>query len=887
MQEIPKAYEPAEVEKKWYDFWMKHGYFTPKIDHSKKPFVIIMPPPNVTGELHLGHVAYVTYDDILIRWHRMKGDPSLWVPGVDHAGIATQFVVEQNLLKKGIDRHKIGREKFVEFVWEWVKNSRHSIMEQHQRLGASADWTRERFTLDEGPSFAVRTAFVNLYNKGLIYRGERIITWCPRCRTALSDLEVVHKDITGNLYYLRYPLADGSGTITVATTRPETFLGDTAVAVNPDDKRYQNLIGKKVRLPIINREIPVITDSAIDLEFGTGLVKVTPAHDPVDFEISQRHNLPLINIMNLDGTMNENAGPYAGMERYACRKKIMEDLEKLGLAEKVVTHSHAVGHCDRCQTTIEPFISKQWFVKSTILAKRAIEVVNQGKIKIIPDHFNKIYLNWMENIRDWCISRQLWWGHQIPIWYCKDCNEMTASIETPTKCSKCGSSNLVQESDVLDTWFSSALWTHSTLGWPKETEDLKYFYPTSVMVTAYDILFFWVARMIMMGLEDMDDIPFQTVYLNGLIRDEKGNKMSKVRGNVINPLVVIDKYGTDALRFAITTGTAPGNDVNLGNQKLEAGRNFTNKLWNASRFVLQNLEKYPIKGEDLAKIDHEKPGILEDRWILSRLSKVTSSVLAMMDNFEFGEAERELHNFIWGDYCDWYIEIAKLRLGQASNSPIPVLIYVLDRILRLLHPFMPFITEEIWQNIKERISDWSTEISSIMIAPYPEAREKHLDDESEIIMESIVEIIRSIRNIRAEYRVDASKWIEARVFAHELAPSIKHKALIIETLSRARPLTILGEDRRKSRDKSTVAVVLKNAEVVVPLTGIIDIEAERKRLESEINQLNQEINKVAARLDDQVFLSKAPEAVINKERERLQSYRDKVQRLQNEISRFS
>jgi valyl-tRNA synthetase len=887
MPEIPKAYEPANVESKLYSFWMEQGYFTPKINPDKKPFTIIMPPPNVTGELHIGHTLFITYDDIMTRWHRMKGDPTLWLPGVDHAGIATQVVVEQNLLKQGIDRHIIGRAKFVEYVWQWVGNSRRSIMQQHQRLGASADWTRERFTLDEVPTLAVRTAFVRLYNKGLIYRGERIITWCPRCRTALSDLEVDHKDITGNLYYIHYPLADGSGHITVATTRPETYLGDTAVAVNPDDKRHRHLLGKKVILPIINRAIPIIADSAIDTEFGTGLVKVTPAHDPVDFEISQRQNLPLINIMNPDATMNENAGPYAGMDRFACRKKVMEDLQKLGLVEKVEPHSHAVGHCERCQTISEPLASQQWFVKIAPLAKRAIEAVDKGQIKIIPERFHKVYLNWMENIRDWCISRQLWWGHQMPVWYCSKCGEIIAAIETPAKCSRCNSQELVQETDVLDTWFSSALWTHSTLGWPGNTEDLRYFYPTSVMVTGYDILFFWVARMIMMGLEDMDDIPFHTVYLNGLIRDEKGHKISKVRGNVINPLVVIDKYGTDALRFAVTTGVAPGNDINLGEQKLEAARNFANKLWNASRFVLQNVDKLPVNSGELTRLDSHQPEPLEDLWILSRLNRLIQNVNAMMVDFQFGEAEREIHDFLWGEYCDWYLEIAKLRLNQPANSPLPVAIYVLEKTLRLLHPFMPFITEEIWQNIKQRVPDWNREITSIMVASYPEANSSFIDSAAERIMDSVIEITRAIRNIRAEYKVNATKWIEARIYSQELTAAISQKAEIIEVLSHARPLSVQSRDIRKLTNEKTVAVVLKESEVIVPLVEIIDLAAEKKRLEAELTQAQQDIERVTARLSDDAFRSKAPPTVVNKEQVKLQASQDKIGRLQEELSRLS
>jgi valyl-tRNA synthetase len=884
MQEIAKAYESDKVEQRLYSFWMDKGYFKPVIDRNKKPFTIIMPPPNVTGELHLGHALTATFEDILIRWHRMKGDPTLWLPGVDHAGIATQVVVEQNLLKEGLDRHKLGREKFLEHVWKWVNTARRNITLQHQRLGASCDWSREKFTLDEGPALAVRTAFYNLYKKGLIYRGERLITWCPRCRTALSDLEVQHKDMTGHLYYIHYKIAGDEEHITVATTRPETYLGDTAVAVNPDDKRYQKLIGKKVILPIINREIPVIADSAVDPSFGTGLVKITPAHDPVDFEVAQRQNLPMINIMNPDATLNENAGPFAGMERFAARKKVMEELEKQGLVEKVEPLSHAVGHCDRCQTMTEPWVSLQWFVKIEPLAKPAIEAVTSGKVKIIPERFNKVYLNWMENIRDWCISRQLWWGHQIPVWYCRKCDETIVSIETPAKCSKCNSTELVQETDVLDTWFSSALWPHSTLGWPEKTEDLGYFYPTGVMVTGYDILFFWVARMIMMGLEDMDDIPFEFVYLNGLIRDEKGHKMSKVRRNVINPLEVIDKYGTDALRFAVTTGTAAGNDVNIGEHKLEAARNFANKIWNASRFVLQNLEKSPVTAREMENISPDKLSNIEDRWILSRLNRLIQKVDDLMADFQFGEAEKELYEFLWGEYCDWYIEIAKSRLNQAQDSPLPVLISVLDKTLRLLHPFMPFITDEIWQNIKQRVPGFCEQTGSIMIAAYPEADTGYFNDEAERIMDSVIDITRAIRNIRAEYKVELGKWIEARVYLDELKPAIAAKSEIIQTLAKVRPLHILNRKERKKDEDKVIAVVLKEAEVVLPLAGMVDTAAEKKRLSEEMSVLHREIERLGSRLQDNSFLSKAPEAVVNKEKDRLQSYKDKVNRLEKELS---
>jgi valyl-tRNA synthetase len=887
MSEIPKAYEPAEVEKKWYTFWMDRGYFTPKIDPKKKPFVIIMPPPNVTGELHLGHALTAALEDIMIRWHRMKGEPSLWLPGVDHAGIATQVIVEQKLAEEGLNRHKLGRDKFVERVWEWVKKSRESITYQHQRLGASCDWSRERFTLDDKPSKAVRTAFVRLYNKDLIYRGERIINWCPRCQTALSDLEVQHKDITGNLYYFRYPLADGEGYVTVATTRLETYLGDTAVAVNPDDERFKGMVGKKVVLPIIGRVIPIIADSAVDTSFGTGAVKITPAHDPVDFEISERHNLPIINILNPDGTMNEQAGPYAGLDRFVCRQRVVADFEKAGLLEKIETHHHSVGHCGRCQTMVEPEVSKQWFVKVAPLAEKASKAVTDGRIAIVPERFTKVYLNWMENIRDWCISRQLWWGHRIPVWYCPKCDEMTVSIDKPTTCSHCDATDIVQDPDVLDTWFSSALWPHSTLGWPDETEDLKYFYPTSVMETGYDILFFWVARMIMMGLEDTGDIPFHTVYLHGLIRDEKGEKMSKMKGNVLNPNDAIDEYGTDALRFAVTTGTSPGNDINLGPHRLEAGRNFANKMWNAARFIFQSLESSPLESEALSKITEKKSKPLEDRWILSRLNRLILSVEDLMSGFQFGEAERQIHDFFWGDFCDWYIEIAKIRIAQADVSPLPVLAFILDAVLRLLHPFMPFITEELWQGLKQRLPEGSLDSPSIIVAQYPTGDVELIDDEAEAVMDTVIEVIRSIRNARAEHRVEAGKWIEARVYTAEFKADIALQSEAIETLAKARPLVISSRTERQAKEEKALVLVLREAEVVLPWAGMVDVAAERGRLEDEISNLGNQIDRLEQRLKDKAFLSKAPAAVVDKERGKLQGYKDKLLRLKQELTQLS
>jgi valyl-tRNA synthetase len=879
--EIPKAYEPGRIEGKWYQFWLERGYFTPKIDPAKKPFVIIHPPTNITGELHLGHALTATLQDIMVRWHRMRGEPTLWLPGVDHASIATQVVVERILVQEGLDRQQVGREKFLERVWEWARTYRHTIVEQHKRLGASLDWTRLRFTMDEGPSRAVRTAFVRLYRKGLIYRGERIINWCPRCATALSDLEVDHKEMAGHLYYVRYPMAEGDSFITVATTRPETIVGDTAVAVNPEDERFKNLVGRKVILPAVKRAIPIIADEAVSPAFGTGAVKITPAHDPVDFEVAQRHKLALVNILNPDASMNENAGPYAGQDRFACRKAILADLEKDCLLVKIEPYSHSVGHCQRCQTVIEPLASQQWFVKMKPLAEPAIKAVQDERINIIPARFTKVYLNWMENIRDWCISRQLWWGHQIPVWYCQDCGELTVTVDVPTACRKCGSANIKQDPDVLDTWFSSALWPHSTLGWPDETEDLRYFYPTTVMETGYDIIFFWVARMIMMGLEDTGDIPFRTVYLHGLIRDEKGEKMSKTRGNVLDPINVLEKYGTDALRFALLTGTAPGNDSKLSATKLEAGRNFANKLWNAARFVVRSVE--PDR-TDMTIQWNLLP--TEDRWILSRLSRTIAMVNKAMADFQFEEAQRQVHDFLWGEYCDWYIELAKIRLRQGGLSPVPVLVPVLETALRLLHPFMPFVTEELWQSLKSAGPAGWQATDSIMVAPYPEAEAKVIDAESERIMETVIEVIRCIRNARAEYNVATSRWVEAQVYAGALTPAISAYLPAIETLARAKPVTFL-QKRRKARPGENVLVsVLKDAEVVIPMESMVDLEAERRRLQKEVEQNEAEAARLKARLKDRNFLTRAPEAVVEKERNKLVVVKDKLKRLKQERARL-
>ena len=883
MSEIPKAYEPGNIENKWYDFWLKQGYFTPEIDPGKKPFVIIMPPTNVTGELHQGHALTAILEDIMVRWHRMRGEPTLWLPGTDHAGIATQVVVERQLARQGQTKDGIGREQFTKLTWEWANKSRENIRRQHQLLGASCDWTREKFTLDEGPSKAVRTAFVRLYDKGLIYRGERMINWCPRCRTALSDLEVEHKDIVGHLYYIRYPLDQGKGFVTVATTRPETFLGDTAVAVNPEDERYKDFIGKCVSLPIIEKEIPVIADDAVDTSFGTGALKITPAHDPTDFEVAQRYDLPLVDIMNPDATMNENAGPYQGLERFACREKVLADLKEKELLEKIEPYSHSVGHCGRCQTMIEPRVSLQWFVRTQPLAEAAIEVVREGRVAIIPERFVKTYFDWMENIRDWCISRQLWWGHRIPVWYCQDCAEVTASVDEPVACIHCGSKQIVQDPDVLDTWFSSALWPHSTLGWPEDTDDLRYFYPGSVMETGYDILFFWVARMIMMGLEDTGEIPFHTVYLHGLIRDESGEKMSKLRGNVINPAEAIGKYGVDALRFALTTGTSPGNDISVGESKLEASRNFVNKLWNAARFIFQSIDAEEPETWTMQL----QPQKIEDQWINSQLNRLIGSVAGLMENFQFGEAEQQIYDFVWSRFCDWYIEIAKIRLrDQSAPSPLPFLVNTLEKSLRLLHPFMPFVTEELWQSLKQHLPGGNQMPASITIAPYPLADDKAFAPEAERVMDSVIELVRSIRNIRAQYKVKPSKWIEARVYTGELLSSLVPQTNMIEILAKARPLTILDRQKREPAKDTDLVLVLKEAEVVVPLAGMVDRLAEEQRLMNESREIKERMAQLEARLSDQAFLSKAPSQVVEKEKQKLSMLEDKLNRLKQELSQL-
>ena len=884
-REIPKAYDPNSVEKRIYDLWMDGGYFTPQIDRSRKPYVLIMPPPNVTGELHYGHALTTALEDLMVRWHRMKGEPTLYLPGTDHAGIATQVVVERMLASDDLSRHDLGRHKFVETVWQWVDRFGGTINEQIKRLGASCDWSRQRFTLDEGPSRAVRTTFVNLYKKGHIYRGERIVNWCPRCATALSDLEVKHQEGSASLYHIRYVLEDGGGAITVATTRPETLLADTAVAVNPEDDRYSRLVGKSVILPVLGRVIPIIADEAVDPEFGTGALKVTPGHDPADFEIGERHGLPIVNVMNLDGTLNENAGHYEGVDRFDVRRQIAQELEADGLLEEVEDYHHSVGHCDRCGQVVEPIVSKQWWMRMAPLAKPAIEAVEDGRIRIIPERFTKVYYNWMHNIRDWCISRQLWWGHRVPVWYCGECEGVTVTLEDPTSCHECGSGKLERDPDVLDTWFSSALWPHSTLGWPDQTEDLDYFYPTGDMETGHDILFFWIARMIMMGLENTSDIPFDTVYLHGLVRDPDGVKMSKSKGNVLDPLDLIDMYGADALRFALTTGNSPGNDMRLNEQKMEASRNFANKLWNAARYVITNLER---AGSSDSWVWPPSPTHLEDRWVLSRLNRVAAQVDRYMNEYQFGEAQREVHDFLWSEYCDWYLEMSKVRLRAGDESPVPVLAFVLERLLRLLHPFMPFITEEIWRNLVDHLPREEDAPAALIVAAYPQADASMLDEAAESGIGAVIEMVRAIRNLRAEFRIQPNQSLEATVEAPAIGRVIEAEAAAIRTMAQVDPLIIASGSRPTYRSASgqVVSLVLAQGTVTVPLGGLVDLAQERARLSKELEQVEGNRARLAARLRDEKFLAKAPGDVVERERQRLATLGDRGARITETLSRL-
>ena len=879
--DMPIAYDPSTVEDLIYKMWMDNGYFAPAIDLSKKPFVVIMPPPNVTGELHVGHALTAAIEDILVRWHRMRGEPTLWLPGKDHAGIATQVVVERELAKEGTSRRKLGRQKFEERMWEVVQRYGNTIDDQHKRLGASCDWSRLQFTLDPEPSKAVRTTFVNLYNKDLIYRGERIINWCVRCGTALSDLEVEHEEVDGTLYYVKYFLSNRKKAITIATTRPETMFGDTAVAVNLNDPRYRDLIDGEAILPIVGRRLPIIGDDAIDPDFGTGALKVTPGHDPVDFEIGQRHGLAILTAIGDDGVMTAEAGPFQGLERSQARKEIVAQLEHDGTLARTEVYRHSIGHCQRCHTIVEPLVSKQWFVKIKPLAAPAIRAVTEGKIKIVPQRFARVYTNWMENIRDWCISRQLWWGHRIPVWHCDNCEVLTVSVEDPTHCTQCGSSSITQDPDVLDTWFSSGLWTHSTLGWPDNTADLDYFYPTSVMETGYDILFFWVARMIMMGIENVGVPPFHTVFLHGLVRDAEGAKMSKTRRNVLDPLKLIDMYGTDALRFALTTGTAPGNDLRLSKDKLESSRNFANKLWNASRFVLSSLNKTgSLHGwHHLPKLTHR-----EDQWIVSRLNRVMDQVNRYLERFEIGEAQREIYEFLWSEFCDWYIELAKVRLREGLEpSPTLVLIHVLEATLRMLHPFMPFITEEVWQKLNSRIPREGNLPKSIMIAPYPRADQSCFDPQAEKSMQHIIKISGRIRNIRAEYKVNPSDQVRVSIAApiDSALRVLKSERKSMENLTRS---SIAVSNKLPNEIPGTIKFVQNDVIVAVHLS--IDLRTERERLTRELKESSDNLKRVETLLSNIDFIAKAPDKVVENERERAANLRERSNRLHEILSQF-
>jgi valyl-tRNA synthetase len=894
--EMSKAYDHHQVEERLYRFWEEGGYFRPIQGGERAPFVITMPPPNVTGALHLGHAMTAAIEDLLTRWHRMRGEPTLWLPGVDHAGIATQNVVERELAREGRSRHDLGREQFVERVWEWVRVYRARITDQHRRLGVSCDWERERFTLDEGLSHAVRTAFVHLFDKGLIYRGARLVNWCPRCLSAISDLEVEHEDTHAHLWYIRYPVlgegwagpgvwgsghwAEGaSAYITVATTRPETLLGDTAVAVHPEDERFQDLVGRQVVLPGVSRAIPIVADAVVDRAFGTGAVKVTPGHDPTDYEIGQRHGLPTLNVLTDDAHMTEEAGPYVGLDSIECRQRIVADLEREGLLVKIEAHDHAVGHCQRCHTVVEPRISTQWFVEMQSLAAAAIAAVRDGRIHIVPERFNKTYFDWLENIRDWCISRQLWWGHRIPVWYCDDCGRQTSAIVDPTACAHCGSARIHQDEDVLDTWFSSGLWPFSTLGWPEETADMRAFYPTTVRETGYDILFFWVAREVMLGLEMTGQAPYEIVYLHGLIRNEHGVKISKSMPDAdrYDPLHIIEEYGADALRFTMTTSSTPGNDMNLDPRRIEGARNFANKIWNATRFVVSNLqtENCKLKTDSLA---------LPERWIRSRYHRLVAEVNALMEAYQFGEAGRRIYDFLWSEFCDWYLEITKLYLYGSDEVQAEVaravLFEVLEGSLRLLHPTMPFVTEELWQYLTGTPYAVSRDNGPALIAaPYPEPDLVALDEGAEAEFALVVDIVRAVRNARAERKVEPAHWIGAIVAGGRHTAMLRAQADVISQLARVASEHLTFAERVAERPSQAVSLVIGEVEVFLPLAELVDIAAEHVRLQEALREAEGEIARAAAKLANANFVAKAPAEVVEKERQRQSLAEEEARRL--------
>ena len=861
MKELEKNYNPAEIESRLYEKWENKKYFHAEVDRSKKPFTIVMPPPNITGQLHMGHALDNTLQDILIRFKRMQGYSALWVPGTDHASIATEAKVVEKIAKEGLTKESLGREKFLDRVWDWKKEYGGRIVKQLKKIGSSADWDRERFTMDEGCNKAVKEVFVNLYNKGLIYRGERIINWCPCCLTSISDAEVEYEDQAGSFWHLRYPLSDGSGYIEMATTRPETMLGDTAVAVNPNDERYKDYVGKTVILPIVHREIPIIADEYVDMEFGTGVVKITPAHDPNDFEVGLRHHLPVINVLTEDAKIVDEYEKYAGLDRYEARKAIVADLEAEGALVKIEPHDHNVGTCYRCHTTVEPRVSKQWFVKMEELAGPAIEAVKSGKTRFVPEHFDKTYYHWLENIKDWCISRQLWWGHRIPAFYCDCCNEVVVTKENKAVCPKCGK-EMRQDPDTLDTWFSSALWPFSTLGWPDKTEELDYFYPTSTLVTGYDIIFFWVIRMMFSGIEHTGKAPFNTILIHGLVRDSQGRKMSKSLGNGIDPLEVIDKYGADALRLTLITGNAPGNDMRFYWERVESSRNFANKVWNASRFIMMNLDKVEVRDVDVTELTDA------DKWILSKVNTLAKDVTDNMENYDLGVAVQKIYDFIWEEFCDWYIEMVKPRLWNDDDTTKAAALYTLKTVLinslKLLHPYMPFITEEIFCNLSDE--------ESIMISKWPEYKEEWNFAKEEKAVETIKEAVRGIRNSRTGMNVPPSR--KAKVFVvsddEQVRDIFEKGKVFFTTLAYASEVVIQSD--KSGIDEDAVAVLIPNATVYMPFSDLVDIDKEIERLKNEEKKLEGELKRVNGMLSNEKFISKAPEAKINEEKEKLSKY---------------
>ena len=872
-RELAKTYDPQEVEDRIYDFWLNGGYFHATVDPEKKPYTIVIPPPNITGQLHMGHAMDETLQDILIRWRRMQGYSALWLPGTDHASIATEAKIVEAMRQEGLTKEDLGREKFLERAWAWKEKYGGRIVEQLKKLGSSCDWERERFTMDEGCNKAVREVFVRLYNKGLIYRGERIINWCPHCKTSISDAEVEFAEKDGNFWHIRYPFKDGSGYLELATTRPETMLGDTAVAVHPDDPRYKDIVGKMLILPLVGREIPVIADTYVEQDFGTGVVKITPAHDPHDFEVGLRHNLEIINVMNDDGSINENGGKFAGMPGLEARKQIVKELEEQGFLVRIEPIKHNVGSCYRCHTVVEPRVSKQWFVKMEPLAKPAIECVRDGRVRFIPERMEKIYFNWMENIKDWCISRQLWWGHRIPAWYCEDCGETIVAMDAPHTCPKCGSGKLHQDEDTLDTWFSSALWPFSTLGWPDQTEDLKYFYPTDTLVTGYDIIFFWVARMIFSGMEHMGEPPFKTVFIHGLIRDAQGRKMSKSLGNGIDPLEVIAQYGADALRFTLVTGNSPGNDLRFSQEKVEASRNFANKIWNASRFILMNID-----GQDVPNQLPEKLA-LEDKWIVNQFNQVVKEVTDNLEHFEIGIAVQKLYDFLWDELCDWYIEIAKIRLQSSDESAAQaarqVLVWVMTGTLQLLHPFMPYITEEIWQSLPH-------EGESIMVSKWPVYEEAHCFQQAASDMQSIMDVIRAVRNRRSEMNVPPSR--KTHLYIATAAEKVfQEGAPIIERLAFANGVEI----GPAFEIEGAVNIVTSGAKAYIPMDELVDKKAELARLTKELESAQKQYATTQQKLSNEKFLSKAPENVVEGVRQNAAKLKEHIALIQSSIDALS